>query len=99
MFGYIPITGVDSFGGAEIESQLRDDLPAEAEIETSSKAVGSWNGVGVEHIVLISVNAVGPVLSIECLKTEFQAYWCMVYSVWCKVERNVLINRITIGYW
>ena len=99
MFLDIPIAGVDSFGGSEIESQLRDDLPTEAEIETSSEAVGGRNGVGVEHVVLISVNAVGPILSIERLKTEFQAYWCMVYSVWCKVERNVLIKRITIGYW
>lgn len=65
-----PLLCIDGFGGTEIERQLGDDLPAETEVETTTKTVGGGDGIGVEHIVLIEVDAVGPVLSIEGLKTK-----------------------------
>ena len=65
-----PTFCIDSFGGSEIERELRDDLPAEAEIGTSAEAINSRNGERIEHVVLIAVDAVGPLAGIKSLKTK-----------------------------
>ena len=70
--GDIPVAGIEGFRGTEIERKLGDDLPAEAEIGASAKAIGGGDRVGVKDIVLVGVDAVGPVASIECLKTKLQ---------------------------
>ena len=62
-----PLLCIDGFGGSEIERELRDDLPAEAEIGTSAEAINSRNGERIEYIVLIAVDAVGPLAGIKSL--------------------------------
>ena len=72
-----PLLCIDGFGGSEIERELRDDLPAEAEIGTSAEAINSRNGERIEHVVLIDINAVVPIASVEELNSESQSYWTL----------------------
>ena len=65
-----PFSCVNGFGSTEIERQLRNDLPTEAEVETPSQTIRGRDRIGVEHIVLVEVDAVGPFAGIEGLKTK-----------------------------
>ena len=66
-----PLLCVDGFGGTEIEGELRNDLPTEAGVETATKTIDGGDGVGVENIVLVAIDAVGPIAGIEELGPEF----------------------------
>ena len=66
---------IDGFGGTEIERQLGDDLPTETEVETTTETVGGRDRIGVEHIVLVEVDAVGPFAGIEGLRTNSYGKW------------------------
>ena len=74
----IPIASIDGFGGTEIEGQLRNDLPTETEVRAATKTVRGGDGVGIEHIVLVEVDAVGPIAGIKELKSQFDAQRCRV---------------------
>ena len=65
-----PLLCIDGFGGTKIERQLGEDLPAETEVETTTETVGGGDGIGVEHIVLVEVDTVGPFAGIEGLRTN-----------------------------
>lgn len=68
-----PILFINGFGEAEIEGELRDDLPAQAEICATAETIRSRNGKGVQHVVLVDINAVRPIASIKSLKTDVEA--------------------------
>ena len=80
MFRYVPIAGIDGFGETEIERQLRNDLPAKTCVETATKTIHGRDGVSIKHVVLVGVDAVGPLFCIKPLKSQFDAKW------WSKVE-------------
>lgn len=67
-----PFGGIDRLGDAEIERQLRDDLPPQAEVRAASETVNGRDGIGTEHIVLVAVNAVVPLASIEALEPKME---------------------------
>ena len=69
----IPIAGVEGFGETEIECQLGNNLPAKADVSTTSEAINGWDRVGVKNIVLVSINAVIPIAGIEELEAETKA--------------------------
>ena len=73
-----PSLGIDGFAEAEVECELGDDLPAETNVCASAKTVHRGNGEGIQHIVLVGVNAVVPLTGIEALEAEAQGNWCMV---------------------
>ena len=62
-----PRFGVDGFAEAEVECELRDDLPAQANVRTAAKTVHRRNRKGIEHVVLVGVNTVRPRASVEAL--------------------------------
>lgn len=78
MFGDVPITGIDGFGGTEIESELGDDLPTEAEIGAAAEAIRSRNGISIKDIVLIGIDAVRPFAGVKPLEPQFDAQRCRV---------------------
>ena len=63
-----PLLCINGFGKTEIESQLRNDLPTKTEVRTAAETVDSRDRVGIEDIMLVEVDAVGPVLSVEQLE-------------------------------
>ena len=69
-----PLLCIDGFGGSEIERELRDDLTAEAEIGTSAEAINGRNGERIEHVVLVEIDAVCPVLCVKELCSQSQCY-------------------------
>ena len=73
-----PLLCIDGFGGTEIKGQLRDDLPTKAEVRAATETIDGRDGVGVKDIVLVEVDAVGPVLSIKELKPQSDAQRCRV---------------------
>ena len=86
-----PLLCIDGFGGTEIERQLRDDLPTETEVETTTETVGGRDRIGVEHIVLVEVDTVGPFAGIEELSSEFQSYWTLDIGHWrLEIIRDIL---------
>ena len=70
VFLYVPITSIDSLGGAEIERQLRDNLPTQAKECPAAQTIDRRNRVGIEHIVLITINTVVPLPGIEPLEAN-----------------------------
>lgn len=70
-----PFSCIDGFRGTEIEGQLRNDLPTKTEVRAATETIDSRNGVGIEHIVLVEVDAIRPITGVEGLKTKLQAYW------------------------
>ena len=73
-----PFSCIDGFRGTEIEGQFRNDLPTKTEVRAATETIDSRNGVGIEHIVLVDVDAVCPVLSIKELKPQSDAQRCRV---------------------
>ena len=73
----VPSPVIDRFRHTKIERQLLNYLPFEAQIGAATKAVGRRNGKGIEHVVLIDINAVVPVASVEELNSEPQRYWTL----------------------
>ena len=68
-----PLLCIDGFGGTEIESQLRDDLPTKAEVRAATETIDGRDGVGVKDIVLVEVDAIRPITGVKSLKTKLQA--------------------------
>ena len=64
-----PLLCINGFGKAEIECNLRDDLPPEVEIAPCAQPIDGRDRVRIEDIVLVEVDAVGPVLSVEQLES------------------------------
>ena len=73
-----PFLCIEGFGEAEIEGQAGDGLPAKDEVRATTETVGSRDGEGIKDVVLVEVNAVGPILSIKELKSQFDAQRCRV---------------------
>ena len=69
----IPITGVERLGEAEIECQFGNDLPTQAKVRATTKAINGRDGIGIENIVLVGINAVVPIACIEELHAETEA--------------------------
>ena len=67
-----PFAGIDGFGDAEIECELRNDLPAETDICSAAQAIDGRDRESIEHIVFVEVNAVCPFAGIEALQAEPQ---------------------------
>ena len=65
-----PHLGIDGFAEAEIECELRDDLPTETDISASAKTVHRRNGEGIKDVVFVGIDAVIPFASIEALESE-----------------------------
>ena len=65
-----PFAGIDGFRETEIERELRNDLPSEADICSAAQAIDGRDGEGVEHIVFVEINAVRPLAGIEALQAE-----------------------------
>lgn len=68
-----PFTCIDGFRGTEIEGQLRNDLPTKTEVRAATETIDGRNGVGIEHIVLVGIDAVRPFAGIEALEAKAQA--------------------------
>ena len=68
-----PLLCIDGFGGTEIESQLRDDLPTKAEVRAATETIDGRDGVGVKDIVLVEVDAIRPITGVKSLETKLQA--------------------------
>ena len=73
-----PRLGINRFAEAEIECELRDDLPAETDISASAKTVHRRDGESVKDVVFVTIDAVVPFASIEALESEPNAQRCMV---------------------
>ena len=96
----IPITGVEGFGEAEIECQLWNNLPSKAKISTASETINGRNSIGIEHIVLIGINAVVPVACIEELQAETEAQRTLdTGHRRLEIVGYVLVETYTIGDW
>ena len=65
-----PFAGIDGFREAEIECELRNDLPAETDICSSTQAIDGRDRESIEHIVLIMIDAAHPLLYIKALQAE-----------------------------
>ena len=70
-----PFSCIDGFRGTEIEGQLGNDLPTKAEIRAATETIDGRNGVGIEHIVLVEVDAIRPITGVKSLQAKAQAYW------------------------
>ena len=75
VFGGIPVAGIDRFADAQIEGNRPDNLPSQAEVRASAKAVSGRDGEGIEHVVLVGINAVVPFAAVEPLEPEPQLQW------------------------
>ena len=73
----VPSSVIDRFGHTQIECQLLNYLPFEAQIGAATKAVSRRYGKGIEHVVLIDINAVVPIASVKELNSESQSYWTL----------------------
>ena len=58
---------IDGFGGFEVEGELWDDLPFEAEVCTAANAIGGGDRESIKDIVLVAIDAVVPIFHIESL--------------------------------
>ena len=65
-----PLLGIDGFRDAEVERELRNDLPSETDICSAAQAIDGRDGEGVEYIVFVEINAVRPFAGIEALQAE-----------------------------
>ena len=54
---------------------MGNDLPAQADVRTAAKAIDGWDGEGIEDVVLVAIDAVVPITSVEALQTKPQGYW------------------------
>ena len=61
--------GVECFADTEIECQLRDDLPPQSQVSPSAHAIDCRHGESIEYVVLVAIDAIGPLASIEPLET------------------------------
>ena len=68
-----PFSCIDGFRGTEIEGQLRNDLPTFSDVPAATETIDGRNGVGIEHIVLVGIDAVRPFAGIEALEAKAQA--------------------------
>ena len=68
-----PLLCIDGFGGFEVESELRDDLPFEAEIRTAANAIRGGDRESIKDIVLVAIDAIIPFAGIEALEAEAKA--------------------------
>ena len=66
---------VEGFAEAEVKGKLLDDLPTKADISSAAETVCCRNGEGVQHIVLIEIDAIVPIAGVEELCSEFQGKW------------------------
>ena len=70
-----PGFGIEGFREAEIEGELGNDLPAQADVRTAAKAIDGGYREGIEDVVLVAIDAVVPITSVEELQTKPQGYW------------------------
>ena len=68
MFVEVPIVGIEGFGEAEIECQLGNDLPTKTKVSAATEAINGRDGIGIENIMLVRINAVVPIAGIEELE-------------------------------
>ena len=73
-----PFSCIDGFRGTEIEGQLRNDLPTKTEVRAATETIDGRDGKSIKYIVLVDVDAIGPVLSIKELKPQSDAQRCRV---------------------
>lgn len=52
---------------------MRNDLPTKTEVRAATETINGRNGVGIEHIVLVGIDAVRPFAGIEALEAKAQA--------------------------
>ena len=52
---------------------MRNDLPTKTEVRAAPETIDGRNGVGIEHIVLVGIDAVRPFAGIEALEAKAQA--------------------------
>ena len=74
---FCPVFKVDSLGCLQIDRDDVVDLVSEVNIPTCSLSVEHRDREGVEHIVLIKVEAVVVILSIEQLGSGLQSDGCV----------------------
>ena len=68
-----PFSCIDGFRGTEIEGELGNDLPFETKVRAATETIDGRNGVGIEHIVLVGIDAVRPFAGIEALEAKAKA--------------------------
>lgn len=92
-----PFLCIDGFRSTEIEGQLRDDLPAETEVETATETICGRDGIGIEHIVLIKIDAVGPISRVKELHSDAKSDWTLDIGHWrLEVVRDILRQTYAI---
>ena len=52
---------------------MRNDLPTKTEVRAATETIDGRNGVGIEDIVLVGIDAVRPFAGIEALEAEAKA--------------------------
>ena len=52
---------------------MRNDLPTLSDDPAATETIDGRNGVGIEHIVLVGIDAVRPFAGIEALEAKAQA--------------------------
>ena len=85
-----PLLCIDGLGDAEVKRELGNDLPSEAQVSATAQTVGRRDRKGVQHIVLVDIDAVRPFAGIEALEAEAKAERCMVYGVGCQIKGYIL---------
>ena len=75
VFAGIPRLGIDGFADAQVERHLRNNLPSETEVRSTAQTIGRRDGEGIEHVVLIGIDAVVPFAAVKPLEPEPQLQW------------------------
>ena len=87
-----PLLCINGFGKTEIECNLWDDLPPEVEIAPCAQPIDGRDRVGVEHVMLVGINAVGPLAGIEELQASANTNRRLNKTI-----GDILIDRNTVG--
>lgn len=57
---------------------MRNDLPTKTEVRAATETIDGRDGKSIMYIVLVAIDAIGPVLSIKELKPQSDAQRCRV---------------------
>lgn len=68
-----PLLCINGLGDAEVKRELGNDLPSEAQVSATAQTVGRRDRKGVQHIVLVDIDAVRPFTGVEALEAEAKA--------------------------
>ena len=76
---------------------MGDDLPLKTEVGTATEAIGGRDGEGIEDIVLVEVDAVGPVFRVKELHSDAKGDWTLDIGHWrLEVVRDILRQTYSI---